>query len=172
MINTVIEAIEQYNMLKNVKTVTVALSGGADSVALLLAMLQLRSRYGITVKAAHLNHNLRGEESDRDEQFVRSLCEQYKVELAVKSVDVKNLAQSTKQSVELAARAARYEFFACCDGVVATAHTADDNIETVLLNLVRGTGLEGICGIPPVREGFIRPLIMCTRAQIEQFCKE
>ena len=172
MINTVVEAIEQYNMLKNVKTVTVALSGGADSVALLLAMLQLRSRYGITVKAAHLNHNLRGEESDRDERFVRSLCEQHKVELAVKSVDVKNLAQSTKQSVELAARAARYEFFASCDGVVATAHTADDNIETVLLNLVRGTGLEGLCGIPPVREGFIRPLIMCTRAQIEQFCKD
>lgn len=172
MINSVIEAIERYDMLKNVKVVTVALSGGADSVALLNALLLLADKYDIIVKAAHLNHNLRGEESNRDERFVRDICKKADVELEVKSVDVNSLAKNTKQSVELAARNARYEFFATCEGVVATAHTADDNIETVLLNLIRGTGTEGLCGIPPVRPGFIRPLIMCTREQIEKFCAD
>ncbi len=170
MINSVIEAIEHYNMLKGVSVVTVALSGGADSVALFNVLLSLEDKYGIKVKAAHLNHNLRGEESDRDEQFVRDICKKADVELIVKSVDVNLLAQQQKQSIELAARNARYEFFADCEGVVATAHTADDNIETVLLNLIRGTGIEGLCGIPPVRCGFIRPLILCTRQQVEQFC--
>lgn len=159
-------------MLKGANTVTVALSGGADSVALLNAMLKLTDEYGIFVKAAHLNHNLRGAESDRDEQFVRDICAKANVELKVKSVDVNSLAIEKKQSVELAARNARYEFFAECGGVVATAHTADDNIETVLLNMVRGTGAEGLCGIPPVRDNFIRPLIMCTRSQIEEFCNQ
>ncbi len=171
MINLVDQTLKQYNMLQNQSIVTVALSGGADSIVLLNVMIMLSKQYGITIKAAHLNHNLRGTESDRDEQFVRSVCAKANVELKVKSVDVRKLAQQQKQSVELAARNARYAFFAECDGVVATAHTADDNIETVLLNLVRGTGVNGLCGIPPVRSGIIRPLIMCTRSQIEEFCQ-
>lgn len=172
MINLVKKALEQYGMLQNVRAVTVALSGGADSVALLNAMLKLTDEYGIVVKAAHLNHNLRGAESDRDEQFVRALCAKENVELKVKSVDINALAKEKKQSVELAARNARYDFFDECGGIIATAHTADDNIETVLLNMVRGSGAEGLCGIPPVRDNFVRPLIMCTRSQVEEFCKQ
>ena len=172
MIDKVIKAIDSYGMLKGVKQVTVALSGGADSVALLGALLLLKDKYGITVKAAHLNHNLRGEESERDEAFVKELCRTRSVSLVCESADVETFAKESGDSVELAARKIRYDFFERCGGVVATAHTADDNLETVLINLARGTALTGLCGIPPVRDNFIRPLIFCTRRDIEEFCNE
>ena len=172
MINSVIDAVEKYGMLDKAKEVTVALSGGADSVALLNVLLELSGRYGIRVHAAHLNHKLRGAESDRDELFVREICKAKQVELTVKSADIRGEAESTGESVELAARRARYAFFEQCGGIIATAHTADDNLETVLFNLIRGTGPDGLCGIPPVRGKIIRPLIFCTRNQVEEYCRE
>jgi tRNA(Ile)-lysidine synthase len=158
-------------MLQKVKIpkdrhVTVALSGGADSVALLHALLEL----GLNVTCCHVNHNLRGAESDTDEAFVRDLCKKWGVKVTVCSLNVKSL-QKKHQSLEEAARNARYAFFSEFE-TVATAHTASDNAETVLLNLIRGTGLKGLCGIPPVRDNIIRPLIECQRSDIEEYCKK
>ncbi|MBQ0083706.1 MAG: tRNA lysidine(34) synthetase TilS [Clostridiales bacterium] len=160
-------------MFDNTKDVTVALSGGADSVCLLYCLLELKDKLGLNIKAAHLNHKLRGEESDRDENFVKSLCRKLGVELTVENADINKICEQTGDSTELAARKVRYEFLSrVSSGVVATAHNADDNIETVLLNLTRGTRLSGLCGIPPVRDNFVRPLIFCTRQEIEAYCKE
>ncbi|MDR2558962.1 MAG: tRNA lysidine(34) synthetase TilS, partial [Oscillospiraceae bacterium] len=155
--------IEKYNMLSGGETVIIALSGGADSVCLLHALLELN----ITVEACHVNHKLRGEASDSDEMFVRNLCERLGIKLHVYEINVKSL-QKKHQSLEECAREARYSYFAEIGAgkIIATAHTAGDNTETVLLNLIRGTGLRGLCGIPPKRDNIIRPLIETTRAEI------
>ncbi len=174
MLKKVLKAIEKYEMLSFSKEVTVALSGGADSVCLLYALLNLKEKLGITVAAAHLNHCLRGEESERDEAFVRTLCENLSVPLTVAIADIKAEAQKTGESIELAARRIRYEFLekAANGGIIATAHTASDSLETVLFNLTRGTAIKGLMGIPAVRYPFIRPLIFVTRREVEEYCKE
>ena len=165
--------IEEFSMLAQGDTVAAAVSGGADSVAL-LDFLCAQLDLGLTVRACHLNHCLRGEESDRDEQLVRTMCAQYGVALDVRRVDVRALAHTRGLSLETAAREARYAFFeevARTHGCkIATAHTLSDAAETVVLNLARGTGIAGLCGIPPVRGDIVRPLIGCTRAQTEAYC--
>ncbi|MDR1754881.1 MAG: tRNA lysidine(34) synthetase TilS [Eubacterium sp.] len=178
MLANIERAVSSYSMLEGLErggAVTVALSGGADSVSLLHALKRLCTGLGLVVKACHLNHKLRGEESERDERFVRHLCEEYNVPLTVKSSDVAALKQK-HQSIEEIARNERYSFFdeavLISGGKIATAHTADDNAETVLFNLVRGSALKGLCGIPPVRGNIIRPLIFCGRAEVEQYCRE
>lgn len=172
MLNKVLAAIERYSMFKSSKTVTVALSGGADSVSLLYALLELKDKLGITVRAAHLNHQLRGEESLRDEKFVRALCEKLGVELTAERADINKESEKTGESIELAARRVRYEFLerAAEGGLVATAHTASDSAETVIFNLARGTAIKGLMGIPALRGCFIRPLILATRADVEEYC--
>ncbi len=160
------------DMLRHGDSVTVALSGGADSTALLYGLLAVRDKYNLTVTAAHINHMLRGEESDRDEQFVRDLCEKLGVSLSVGRLDIPALRERG-ESIEECARRARYAFLKqSANGKIATAHTADDNAETVLFNITRGTGLAGACGIPPVRDNIIRPLIFCSRRDIEDFCEQ
>ena len=174
MTNKVIEAIERYGMLHDGDTVAVGLSGGADSCALLIVLHELRERYGILLRACHINHNLRGAESDSDERFVRELCEELGIPLTVFSVDVKGSVQK-HESIEEAARRLRYECFektAAQGCLIATAHTANDSAETVLMNIIRGTGTKGLAGIPPIRGSFIRPLIYCTREDTERCCTE
>lgn len=167
----VLEAIERFHLLDGVNSVTVALSGGADSMALLNVLLSLREDLGVSVNAAHLNHLIRGEEAFRDEEFVKKYCEAVGVELFCKRVDIPEYAKINGISTELAARQVRYEFLEEVNsGVVATAHTASDNLETVIFNLARGTAIDGLCGIPPKRNIFIRPLILCARSQIEDYC--
>lgn len=174
--SAVMRAISDNNMLGVGDKIVVALSGGADSVALFNVLLSLREEYGLTLYAAHVNHNLRGDESRRDESFVRSLCEKNSVELFVKSVDVKCLAKEQGIGTEMCGRNVRYEFFReLCEKLgakTATAHTASDNAETVLFNLARGAGINGMCGIQPVRGDIIRPLIYVTREQVERYCKD
>lgn len=168
----ILKAINQYKMLDGVSDITVALSGGADSMALLYALNSLKEHLGIKLYAAHFNHKIRGEEADRDQQFVTLKCRQLGVELFIGSADVLDFANENNMSLELAAREKRYEFLkSVAKGVVATAHTADDNIETILFNMTRGTALKGLCGIPEVRDIFIRPLIFCSRADVEDYCK-
>lgn len=180
-ISKVRAAVGCYGMLNGAAAVCAALSGGADSVSLLLALCVLKDEFSVEVAACHLNHGLRGGESDADEIFCRELCERLCVPLYSKKINVSELVQK-HESVEEAARRARYAFFEealerfgekC---VLATAHSANDNAETVLLNLTRGTGLLGLCGIPPVRglggsgeRRVIRPLIGCTRGEIERY---
>ncbi len=173
---TVLTTIEKYNMLEKGATVIVALSGGADSVSLLNALISIKEKYSLNIKAAHVNHNLRGAEAERDENFVRKICAEKNVELFVKSVDINIIADEEKISTELAGRQERYRFFeelnTRFNAKTATAHTADDNAETVIFNLIRGAGLNGLCGIKPVREGIIRPLINLGREEVERYCEE
>lgn len=144
-----------------------ALSGGADSVALLWSLYLLREKWELTLSAAHFNHGLRGEESDRDEAFVRQLCQRLEIPLTVGRGEI--IPQG--RGVEDAARRARYAFLEslAAGAVIATAHTADDNAETVLLHLLRGAGLRGLGGIAPKRGRIIRPMLTVTRQEVEEF---
>lgn len=175
MIDKVIAAVEKYSMLKNGGKVIVALSGGADSVALLHSLISIKEKYNISISAAHLNHLLRGEEADRDERFCKILCENYNIPFYLRRRDIRAISAERKISEELCGRQERYSFFdEIANGqnaVVATAHTASDNAETLLFNLTRGSSLSGAAGIPPVRGKYIRPLIRCTRGEIESYCE-
>lgn len=167
MLDAVKQTIASYEMLRPGEPVLVALSGGADSVALLHALRAL----GYPIRAFHLNHCLRGAESDRDEAFCRALCTHLGVALTVERVDVAAAAREQGRGVEETARRIRYARLQdAAQGVkIATAHTADDNLETVLFHLARGTGPKGLAGIPPVRGQVIRPLLGVERAQVEAY---
>lgn len=159
--------IEEKHLFGRGDKVLVALSGGADSVALLRVLLQL----GYACEAAHCNFHLRGEESVRDERFVRDLAERLGVLLHVTHFDTQAYAASKGISIEMAARELRYAWFAerlqaCGAKVVAVAHHRDDSVETFLLNLVRGTGIDGLQGIRPVNGAVVRPLLCVSRAEI------
>lgn len=169
----VLSCLRNFAFKENEKHIAVALSGGADSMALFRGLCLLREEKAITLSAVHINHLLRGEESDRDEAFVRKQCKALNVPLTVFRINVEQIARNEKQSIELAARQARYDAFEKieCD-VLATAHNADDNLETVLFRLTRATGLNGLCGIPERRGKFIRPLLSCSREEVEAFCSE
>ena len=168
MLSKLLKQLRQYDMVSPGDRVICAVSGGADSVALLFGLYLLREKLGIELRAAHLNHHLRGKESDRDEQFVRQLCARYDIPLEVGHAQVK----SGEKGLEAAAREARYGFFATLSGKIATAHTADDNAETVLMHLVRGTGLRGLGGIAPVNGNIIRPMLSTTREEVLIFLEE
>lgn len=166
-------AISDYNMVSSGDSVVVALSGGADSVSLLCVLKGLAQELCLNVSACHVNHGLRGEEADSDMRFCIELCESLGVQLDVLQTDVRSVQQK-HESVEEAARRVRYDYFArVSEGKkLATAHNSNDSAETVLLNMMRGTGLKGLCGIPPVRGNIIRPLIYCTRSEVEEYCAE
>lgn len=168
MLNKVYAFIRQQKLTEPGDTVICALSGGADSVALLYALYLLRSRLGIRLEAAHFNHCLRGEESQRDEAFVRELCEKLDIPLTISRAQI----VPGEKGLENAAREARYAFLRGLPGKIATAHTADDNAETVLMRMVRGTGLKGLGGIPPVNGSVIRPMLMVTRQEVNAFLKK
>ena len=176
MNNKFIRTVEKYNMLKNGDSVIVALSGGADSVALLDNLNSIKEKNNLALYAVHINHRLRGEESQRDENFCKTLCEKYGIKLFVRHENVAELAKKNKISEELCGRNVRYAVFEelskQLSAKVATAHTASDNAETLLFNITRGASLGGVSAIPPVRGNIIRPLIECTRAEIEQYCSE
>lgn len=168
MQNRLLKFAREQNLMAPGDTVICAVSGGADSVAMLFALYLLREKLGITLEAAHFNHNLRGEESLRDETFVRELCARYDIPLHVASGEI----HSGKKGLEAAARDARYAFLESLPGKIATAHTADDNAETILMHLVRGTGLKGLGGIAPQRRKLIRPMLGITRREVEDFLAE
>lgn len=165
-------AVSDYQMLQRGDAVVAALSGGADSVSLLYALKELSGELGITVSACHINHHLRGEESDSDMRFCEELCSRLGVPISVREAEVGSMQQK-HESLEECARRVRYDFFAEVSGgkKLATAHNSNDCAETVLLNLMRGTGLKGLCGVPPVRGNIVRPLIYCTRDDVEEYCK-
>ena len=168
MQNRLLKFAREQNLIAPGDTVICAVSGGADSVAMLFALYLLREKLGITLEAAHFNHNLRGEESLRDETFVRELCARYEIPLHVASGEI----HPGKKGLEAAARDARYAFLESLPGKIATAHTADDNAETILMHLVRGTGLKGLGGIAPQRGKLIRPMLGITRREVEDFLAE
>lgn len=168
MLNKLLRSLRQQNMVQPGDIIICAVSGGADSVALLFAFYLLKDKLCIQLEAAHFNHHLRGEESDRDEAFVREFCDRYDIPLHVGSGNV----TAGKKGLEAAARDARYAFLRSLNGKIATAHTADDNAETILMRMIRGTGLKGLGGIPPVHGNVIRPMLGITRQDVESFLEE
>jgi tRNA(Ile)-lysidine synthetase-like protein len=155
-------------------TVIVGYSGGADSTALLHLLTRLQGAFNLRIHAAHLHHGMRPE-ADDDVRVCASVCAQLGVPLHVERVDVPTLAQTERISLEEAGRNARYTFFERLARelnavAVALAHTRDDQIETILINLLRGTGPRGLCGMPYKRDRIIRPLLDATRAQTHQYC--
>ncbi len=181
ILSNVNETIKTYGMLKDVQRVIVGVSGGADSVTLLhfLYFFASEKNKKFKVEAVHVNHGLRGKEAERDEHFVKKFCKEHGIKLTVKKIDVFKLAESNKIGLEEAGRKARYEIFDMIAkdnsynaiSKIATAHTLSDSCETLIFNLARGTSLKGLCGIPPVRDNIIRPLIGITREDVEEYCR-
>ena len=157
--------------------VVVGLSGGADSVCLFLVLTELAKEWGLSLFPVHINHNLRGEEADRDQKFCEKLCRQHNLELQVVSVPVTELAKEKGMSLEEAGRMARYSAFATVKEQhkchkIAVAHHKDDQAETVLFQLFRGSRLKGLSGMAANSNNIIRPLLEITREEIEDFLKE
>lgn len=154
--------------------VIAGVSGGADSVCLFLMLLELREKIGFDLIAVHVHHGLRGEAADQDQQFVEALCEQHRIPLEIFRVNLESIAKKRKQSLEEAGRMVRREAFdSVCKkyggNKIALAHHQNDNAETLLWNLSRGTGLDGLGGIRPVNGKFIRPLLCMNREEIEEY---
>lgn len=168
MRNKLLAFIRAQGMVQPGDRVICAVSGGADSMALLWAMYLLQDKLQIEVEAAHFNHNLRGEESTRDEEFVVTFCKNHHIPCHVGSGNV----ETGEKGLEAAARNARYAFLEALPGKIATAHTADDNAETMLMHLLRGTGLKGLGGIAPQRGRIIRPMLNITRREVLDFLSE
>ena len=168
MLNKLRAFCREQNLICKGDAVVCAVSGGADSMALLWALYLLKEEWELDLSAAHFNHHLRGRESDRDEAFVRDFCSGYGIPLHVGSAEVK----PGKKGLEAAARDARYAFLQSLPGKIATAHTADDNAETILMHLVRGTGLKGLGGITPKYGNVIRPMLAVTRNDVEALLQE
>ncbi len=173
------QTIEQYQMLVPGESVVVGVSGGADSMALLHVLLELQKSGALPVRvlAAHVQHNLRGEESHQDEEYVRLMCREWGVKLFVEDADVAGEAARRGTGLEETGREIRYTFFQKIASQhvpcrIATAHNRRDHMETVLLHLTRGSGLSGCEGISPVRGRIIRPLLFCSREEIERYCRE
>lgn len=168
MLNKLLSFMRQHKMVTAGDRVICAVSGGADSVALLFAMYLLAPKLNITLEAAHYNHCLRGTESDDDARFVADLCDRLDIPVHMGQGNV----VAGKKGLEAAARSARYAFLESLPGKIATAHTADDNAETVLMHLIRGTGLRGLGGITPVRGNVLRPMLTVTRQEVVAFLQE
>ena len=166
--------IQKYHMLTCGDRVIAGVSGGADSVCLFLMLLELREKIGFDLIAVHVHHGLRGEAADQDQQFVETLCEQHRIPLEIFRVNLESIAKKRKQSLEEAGRMVRREAFdSVCKkyggNKIALAHHQNDNAETLLWNLSRGTGLDGLGGIRPVNGKFIRPLLCMNRKEIEEY---
>ena len=169
--------LQREEMVRAGQRVGVAVSGGADSVALLLLLLEVREKLGIVLSVVHFNHKLRGRASDADEKFVAKLAAEHGLELHCASADVAKKAKKERANLEDAARRARYDYFrslvdsATC-AWVAVAHTADDQAETVLAHLLRGTGLAGLGGIHPIAGAIFRPLLSVRRADLRVYLRQ
>lgn len=172
----VLETVDKYNMIKRGQTVIAAVSGGYDSLCMLNVLCNLRRLRGFEVCVAHVNHMLRAE-ADADEDFVVKEAERLGIKAYTKKVNVSKYAEENKISFETAGRILRYEFFREIaekygDTVTATAHNANDSAESMLMHLMRGSGLTGLVGIRPKTERIIRPLIEADRIDIEKYCDE
>jgi tRNA(Ile)-lysidine synthase len=176
-IHTFCETLAAHKMLQPGESVLLGVSGGPDSVALALAFLAIRNEYRLNLGIAHINHQLRGEESMRDEGFVRKLADAYKIPFHLERVDVAALARKNRRSIEEAARDVRYAFFerTCRENAytkTALGHNFNDNAELILMNLLRGSGPRGLSGIPHTRDNWIiRPLMELSREEILDFLK-
>ena len=174
MNNKVRDTIIKYDMLSFGDRVLAAVSGGADSMALICLLLEIKDEFELSLSVCHVNHLLRGEEADRDENFVREFCKAHSIPFYLLRCDVKALSEEKGLGFEECGRSVRYDFFnetseKIGGAKIATAHTLSDRSETLIFNIARGTSPAGISSIAPVRENIIRPLIDCTREEIENY---
>ena len=173
----VLKTIKKYELIENGDTIVVGVSGGPDSMTLLNALIDLKQKLKIEIVVAHINHMIR-EEADEETEYVKDFCMKNNIQCFVKKEDVEKLAKEKKLGTEETGRNLRYNFF---DEVakkvgankIATAHNSNDNAETVLMNIIRGSGTTGLKGIEPIRDNrFIRPLIECDRKEIEEYAEK
>ncbi|NMA67449.1 MAG: tRNA lysidine(34) synthetase TilS [Clostridiaceae bacterium] len=165
------------NLFQKGSGIVIGVSGGADSVCLLKVLKDLQAEFDLKLTAVHLNHNLRGKEADEDQAFVQELCSKWNIDLKIFNKDVNELAKEKKISVEEAGRIARYSLFNkvlkdCKAQYIAVAHQKEDQAETIMLNILRGTGLDGLCGMGIKQGNIIRPLLNVSRKQIEEYLEK
>ena len=177
MYNKVIETIKKFNMLNNGENVVVGLSGGADSCALTHILARLSEKMDLHITAVHINHGIRGEEAERDERSAEEFCRRLNIEFIAYHCDIPSEAAKRGIGEEEAGRLVRYEKFYETAGKkngakTAVAHNMNDKAETLIMNLCRGAGMKGLAGIKPVGGSIIRPLIFCTRDEIEKYCDD
>ena len=180
MKNKILETIKKYNMVENGEKVVLAVSGGPDSICMLDILNDIKNDETIDMNfeivVAHVNHMIR-KEAEEDAKYVKKYCEEKQIEFYSKSIDVQKMANNNKIGLEEAGRKARYDFF---DEIlertnaqkIAIAHNKNDKVETVLMHILRGSGINGLKGIEPKREKYIRPLIECERNEIEEYCND
>ena len=169
------KTVEARSMLREVDKIIVGFSGGADSVCLLHLLHKLQNQYGYSLLAVHVNHGIRGDEAKSDAYFAEKFCDARSIPFKLVEIDCVQLAENEKQTLEEAGRKARYAAFEelCTEfSRIATAHNQNDNAETLVFNLTRGTSLKGAIGIPYTRDNIIRPLLDCSREEIEGYCNE
>ena len=176
----VLETIKKYNMIENGEKIVLAVSGGPDSICMLDILNDIKNDETIDINfeivVAHVNHMIR-KEAEEDEKYVKKYCEEKRIEFYSKSIDVQKMANNNKIGIEEAGRKARYDFF---DEIlertnaqkIAIAHNKNDKVETVLMHILRGSGINGLKGIEAKRGKYIRPLIECERNEIEEYCNE
>ena len=178
LIHKVLNTIKKYHLIETGDILVLGVSGGPDSITMLDILLKIKQTKKISFDfvVAHVNHMIR-EEAKEDEEYVKEYCIKNDIEFYGKSIDVQKIANTNKISTEEAGRNARYEFFdeilqKINGNKIAIAHNKNDKVETMIMNELRGCGIQGLKGIEPVREKYIRPLIECERKEIEEYCKE
>ena len=180
MKNKVLETIKKFNLILNGEKLVLGVSGGPDSIAMLDIFNEIRqeekNKLKFDIVVAHINHMIR-EEAKEDEEYVKKFCEEKNIEFYSKSIDIQEFANNNKIGTEEAGRIARYKFFdeileKTNSNKIAIAHNKNDNAETIIMNVIRGSGVSGLKGIEAKRGKYIRPLIECERFEIEEYCKE
>ena len=180
MKNKVLETIRKYKLIENNDKIVLGVSGGPDSIAMLNILDDIKNdeniKLNFTIIVAHINHLIR-EEAKQDEEYVKEFCKERNIEFYSKSIDVQKIANTNKIGTEEAGRNVRYEFFdevliKTNSNKIAIAHNKNDKIETIIMHILRGSGINGLKGIEPKREKYIRPLIECERNQIEEYCQK
>lgn len=176
MKNKVIETIKKYGLIQAKDKIVLGVSGGPDSITMLDILRQIQEEFDFEIVVAHINHMIR-KEAIQDEEYVKKYCEKNSIEFFVKRIDVMSVANNRKIGTEEAGRFVRYEFFdeilkQTESNKIAIAHNKNDKVETIIMHLLRGSGLSGLKGIEPIRENVIRPLIECEREEIEKYCDE
>ena len=174
----VMETIKKYNLINSKDKIVLGVSGGPDSIAMLDILRQIKDEMNFEMYVAHINHNIRGKEADADEEYVKKYCEKYNIKCFSKKIDVLTIAQDKKIGTEEAGREVRYNYFEevlieTKSNKIAIAHNKNDKVETIIMHILRGSGISGLKGIEPKRdEKYIRPLIECDRTEIEKYCED
>lgn len=176
MKDKVIETIKKYELIQAKDKIVLGVSGGPDSITMLDILRQIREEFDFEIVVAHINHMIR-KEAIIDEEYVKKYCEKNNIKCFVKRIDVIDIANNKKIGTEEAGRLVRYDFFdevlkQTGSNKIAIAHNKNDKIETIIMHLLRGSGLSGLKGIEPIRGNIIRPLIECEREEIEKYCDE